>query len=520
MIDRTRGRSAPVHATGAGILVIATGLAAVLALAILFADPLFGIAGMVGLVLVWVVFEVPFVGIILYMVVQYLRPGDMFPVLAPLRPAVAVIGLLYASYLMRFLIRHEYRAVKHRILTVFLYFLVVIAISVPLASFWRGGARDTFFNLARLGLAIFLILELVDDWRKVRGFLWTYVGIIALLAAWNDALYYGIGPGGLLQKLCVTAASGLTAVCDGGQKMVIDTGGSGGMLGGFMGDGNDFALTVVVLIPVAMALFRVETTTWLRRLALFCAIMLMVSIVATTSRGGLIGMGAGLLVLMLLHRGSIRTVATLVAVGGGAAFMIYLALPTVWDKKFAPFFSEDKNPALSRISKLDEYQQDESARGRLDAWGASLRMFADHPIIGVGAGVFSFAYGSKYKPYDAVDATWREAHSIYFQVLGELGSLGVIGMALIFGTILSTFWGLRRQWRGPTAGQAWVRGVACGLFAGVVSFAVCGAFLSAFYYPHVYMLGTFAVLMALLTDAGKPVLGYDPRPAAEPAEAA
>jgi hypothetical protein len=62
--------------------------------------------------------------------------------------------------------------------------------------------------------------------------------------------------------------------------------------------------------------------------------------------------------------------------------------------------------------------------------------------------------------------------------------------------------------------------VASGLIAGVISFAAGGAFLSAFYYPHIYMLGTLAVLMSLLTDARAPVLGYDPRPDAAPAEAA
>jgi hypothetical protein len=515
MVERTRtGRRGGPNPAAARWIAGGAVVATVLAAALLLVDPLYVVAGLVGIGIVWAVFERPFVGVFLYLVVQYLRPGDLFPVLAPLRPAVAVIGLLYASFFLRLLVRREVRKVNHRILTVFLYFLVVVAVSVPFADFWRGGARDTFFNLGRLGLGIYLLLQLVDTWPKFRGFLWTYFGTVAFLAFWNDILYYGIGPAGLLEPICRMVTGGAPSIsCDGGQKITLDTGGSGGMLGGFLGDGNDFSLTLIVLIPVALALYRVETSPWLRRLALAGAVLCAVSVVATTSRGGILGMAAGLIALVVLHRGSLRTVGSLVAVGAGAALLIYLALPTVWDKKFAPFFSEAANPALSRISKLDEYRQDESARGRLDAWGAGLRMFADHPVLGVGAGVFSFAYGMHYKPYGAVTATWREAHSIYFQILGELGTLGVIGMVLIFFTVLTTLFGLRRRWRGPTAGARWVHGVACGLIAGVFAFAAGGAFLSAFYYPHIYMLGTSAVLMALLTRQGAPLPG---EPAALP----
>jgi probable O-glycosylation ligase (exosortase A-associated) len=470
-------------------------LATVIAAALLLADPLYVLAGVGGLLVVWAAFEYPFFGVVLYMLVQYLRPGDMIPALAPLRPAVGVIGLLWAAFLLRLFLRREVRPVKHPVLAAFAYFLIVVAVSVPFAEFWRGGARDTFLNLARLGLGIYLLLQLVDTWPRFRAFLWVWMAEMAFLATWNNVLYYT------------------------GQKSVPDTGGSGGMLGGFMGDGNDFALALNVLIPVGLVLYRVEAKARWRWLALFCALTSVLSIVATTSRGGMIGLAAALAVLMLAHRPSVRTGAALAGTGVLVVLLVYLALPAVWEKKFAPFFSPETNPAFARVSKLDEYQQDESARGRLDAWGAGLRMFADHPILGVGAGVYSMAYGMKYKPYGAVTATWREAHSIYFQILGELGILGVAGMAWIFASILRALLGLRRAWRGPTPGRRWATGVASALVASVAAFAASGAFLSAFYYPHVYMLGTTAVMMALLTRQGAPPFG-EPAEAPAPEEAA
>jgi O-antigen ligase len=83
-----------------------------------------------------------------------------------------------------------------------------------------------------------------------------------------------------------------------------------------------------------------------------------------------------------------------------------------------------------------EQALDEAAAGRVRIWGTALRMAAAHPIAGVGARGFRYAYAAYARPGDAfVDPVTGEgashAHQIVLEVLTETG---VIGLALwIFG---------------------------------------------------------------------------------------
>lgn len=460
------------------ILIAGTIIALAFAGLLLNAEAIWIIAGLAGIVVVWLVFEYPFAGVVLYIIIQYFRPGEMFPVLEPLRPALGVVALVGLSFVLRFLVGREFTLVRHRILLAMGFFIITIGLSIPFAVY-RSGALDTFTIMVRLAVGLFLILHIVDNWTKLRWLLWFWMGTLASLATWNNILYYG----GLKEELS-------------------DTGGSSGMIGGFMGDGNDFSLGLGVAIPLGLIMFRIEPSKFGRWFGLFCALMSIISIIATTSRGGFVALAASMIVVVMVHRRSIKTISMLALTGMVLALSIFLAAPGLWEEKFAPSFSTESNPFLSRIAELDQVNTDESTIGRLDAWRAAVDMFIDHPIIGVGAGCFDTAYGLFYKPPDAVTAKWRAAHSIYFQILGELGFLGVAGQLLIFLTIFGALQRLRSRNMGESPKEQYVHGLAGGLLGGVVFFAVGGLFLSAFYYPHIYYLGTWTVALVTIYQKG------------------
>jgi len=120
-------------------------------------------------------------------------------------------------------------------------------------------------------------------------------------------------------------------------------------------------------------------------------------------------------------------------------------------------------------------------------------MAIDNPLLGVGAGHFPQAYGTRYRPPDAGSAGWLTAHSMYFLVLGELGFTGlVIYGALVFGSVRATLVVRRRvlqSTKDPPSSEVLGTARLLGLLAtSMVGFAVAGAFLSASYYPHVFIL--------------------------------
>jgi hypothetical protein len=122
-------------------------------------------------------------------------------------------------------------------------------------------------------------------------------------------------------------------------------------------------------------------------------------------------------------------------------------------------------------------------------------MVRDNPIFGVGAGYFGVAYGSRYAdPGDT--GPWHNAHSIYFQIIGELGIPGIAALLwCIFGNLLENQKVLRAvRARNPDA-VAHSSQVLASTSAAMIALAVGGAFLSAVYYPHIYMVA------ALMTAA-------------------
>ena len=89
------------------------------------------------------------------------------------------------------------------------------------------------------------------------------------------------------------------------------------------------------------------------------------------------------------------------------------------------------NTISSRVSSLTD-----AGSERIRLWKSSFAMFKDHPVTGVGMGVFKDAYPKKYIHKDSKEPNLTRAHSNFFQILGENGSTGLTGFFLFFGYLL------------------------------------------------------------------------------------
>jgi O-antigen ligase len=76
--------------------------------------------------------------------------------------------------------------------------------------------------------------------------------------------------------------------------------------------------------------------------------------------------------------------------------------------------------------------------GRIPQWEVALDSFGEEPLHGKGAGTYQLQWAQN-RPYLF---TVIDAHSLYVEVLGELG---VVGFLLIAGVVLSIFVGLARR---------------------------------------------------------------------------
>jgi O-antigen ligase len=85
---------------------------------------------------------------------------------------------------------------------------------------------------------------------------------------------------------------------------------------------------------------------------------------------------------------------------------------------------------------------DPANSGRLEHWEVAMDSFADAPLEGQGAGTYQNLW-ARDRP---LAFSVRDAHSLYVEVLGELGVVGIALLLVVFGTIVA---GLVNRVRGP-----------------------------------------------------------------------
>jgi len=240
--------------------------------------------------------------------------------------------------------------------------------------------------------------------------------------------------------------------------------------GTFLGDGNDFALSLCILLGLSVQLANAAESK--RKKIFYWGVLgiLVLAVIGTQSRGGTLGMAA---VFGYLWWRSPRKGLGVLAIGI-AVVGILLYAPDVY---------------FERMRTIVNPQQESSAEGRLQAWRAGINMALDN-ALGVGAGNFPHAF-PKYRSATA-PVRWMTAHSMYFLILGELGFLGLLLLLrLVFGNALANAKlreRIAQEQIDPAQRDASIR-LLNNTNASVAGFAVAGAFLSVAYYPHVFVLG-------------------------------
>jgi probable O-glycosylation ligase (exosortase A-associated) len=255
----------------------------------------------------------------------------------------------------------------------------------------------------------------------------------------------------------------------------------------FLGDGNDYSLSLVILIPFAMLLASGAKSRAFRILHYGFLALIILAIIGTQSRGATLGVGA---VFGYLWWRSPRKGPALVALAV-AAFGVLLYAPDVY---------------VQRLKTIRNPEQESSAEARIKAWQAGARMAQDN-LLGVGAGNFPNNF-PRYRDADA-PSRWMTAHSMYFLALGELGILGLLLILLLaFGNVRAN--GKLLKLITPPATGPPSPAVAEDirllnmLSASALGLAVSGAFLSVTYYPHLFMLTAISICVRHMVSSRYP----------------
>lgn len=248
-----------------------------------------------------------------------------------------------------------------------------------------------------------------------------------------------------------------------------------GRCSGFFGIPNSFAGFLLLLLPVSvLGVFRKRLSLTLRLFLLYSVLVFGLGLVLSISRGAWLA-----LVLVLCAQ------AWLSRSGGWLRRLSWVALSLVFSAA-ALWGLCRLNPAVHERVSTFIAERGETSRPIL--WRASLRLAADNPVFGSGAGSFNVLF-EKHRP----EHFQREPQWVHNDYLNTLSDYGLFGTALLGTGILLLILRERKKMRMEGKGDPlWFRH---GLLLGLVAF---GLQLSVDF--HLKLAGlamAFAVVAAL-----------------------
>lgn len=259
----------------------------------------------------------------------------------------------------------------------------------------------------------------------------------------------------------------------GGMYTILSGGRSGmlGPVGSYIGDNNTLALALVTTVPLLVYLVSQANTKWTRRGAIALAGLTAIAALGSYSRGALLGAIAMSTFLWLKSNSKAKIGMAILLL----APVIYLSMPEQW---------------TDRMHSIDNYQEDASAMGRINAWQFAFNI-ANHFPLGGGYLVFTPRLFQLFAPNPE---RFHVAHSIYFQVLAEHGYFGLTLFLLLFLFAWRTGRRVVRHCTGKPE-LLWAMTLARMCQVSIVGYLSAGAFLSLAYYDLIYYI--LAILITL-----------------------
>jgi len=315
-----------------------------------------------------------------------------------------------------------------------LFFLIWIILGYPF-SFYPAESYDMFSKVMKIQLMTLVAAALVVEREHIRRLVWVLVISMG---------FYGI-KGGLF-----------TIRVGGGERVW-------GPAGTFIEGNNEVALAIVVVIPLMWYLFEVTRTRWIRFGLVGAAALSALAAIGSHSRGAFLAMVAMGVSIWWYSKRKLSLGLGLIAM----VSVILAVMPSMWE---------------ARMATISNYEEDGSAMGRINAWRMAWNLATDHPFFGGGFEIYNAAIFDRYAP---VRNDVHAAHSIYFQVLGEHGFVGLFLFLMIWWTTWRTAVWIRKHTE-PTGENAWAFHLAAMSQVSLIGFFVGGAFLSLAYFDLPY----------------------------------
>lgn len=261
-------------------------------------------------------------------------------------------------------------------------------------------------------------------------------------------------------------------------------------LSGPIGEKNRYAQIMLMLVPIGLFYSWGAKSTWLKWLALLAGVVSMIGAALAFSRGAAIAFVLVVLVMGLAGFVNARQFVIIIGITLllGIAFPQYTVRIASIESVITSVIGGDQN-----LSGADS-----STLGRLTEMLAARDVWMDHPLVGVGTGMFRYYFQEYQKDigFKSVNET-RQAHNLYLGIAADNGTLGLIAYMFIFGVVLWELLKVRKLW---LTTQPDLAALASGLFLAIVVYLSTGFFLQLSYIRFPWLILALSMALVNLYD--------------------
>ena len=392
------------------------------------------------------VFKRPFWGILLMAWLGYMNPHQLcygFMVAMP------VVQIVFIVTLIGMLMSNEVvRMVWSREIILLVILICWMGITTTQAFFYDAAATQ-YLKVIKIQIITVMTLLMLTSVERVRLFVW----IIVLSLG-----FFGV-------------KGGLFTILNGGAYRVQ------GPPTSFIAGNNELALALVMTIPLMRYLQIHETKALIKKGLMAAMVLTAVAAIGSQSRGALVALSLTGAIFWLKGRNKLMT-GLIMIIG---ALAIVSIMPSSWSE---------------RMGTINTYDQDASALGRLNAWATGWNVATDR-FFGGGFEMFRDSIFERYAPDPAFVV---DVHSIYFQMLGHHGFVGLfMFLGLLVLTWLKCGTVIRLAKKNP--GLLWAQDLASMIQVSLIAYMTAGAFLGLAYFDYFYHLIALVVVLHHLVKA-------------------
>ena len=398
------------------------------------------------------IFKYPHYGVLLWSWIGYMNPHMLGWGFAANFPFALVVGAvtIAASIISRKKLRFFWTPTMGWLFLFSVWMLITTFFSLQSEASWVQ-----FEKVIKIQLIIYITLWVMHDREKIHSLVWVIVLSFA---------YYGI-------------KGGIFTLLSGGGSHVL------GPPGGFWQGNTEIGLALVMILPLVWYLYLNTAKLWIRNGLLISMFLIPIAILGTQSRGAILAIAAISLFLWMKSRKKLVLFITMLLF-----IPILLAfMPQTWH---------------DRMDTMKDHEADASAMGRIQAWSFAYDMALERPLVGGGFEAFTAENYERFSPglVEYGTGIYHDVHSIYFEVLGEHGFVG-LAIYLILGFSAWRIANKIIKLSKSSDENKWASDLAAMIQVSFIGYAVGGAFLGLAYVDLIYHLLAILILVLRIVES-------------------